>query len=250
MGWSRRPQSPNNDSDSTSGNNPLADNMRLNQGQRPNGATEPLPTEHNASIYDQQTVVDSNFSNRSQARRQRQAASPFNTQRIGTWAADPGNSRTMLMIGAAVVITLLLIGAVSIYNRLNRTVPIDGETTTASQPAGASTVINEGAAASANAGVGTVPQPVATIPGSDPAQQSAAGATGGTFVVTGTGTDGLFLRRDAVVDPGNILGTLPDGTKVDATGETKNDGTREWKKVRTQQFGEGWVAAQYLQPAQ
>ncbi|MBV9790309.1 MAG: SH3 domain-containing protein, partial [Chloroflexi bacterium] len=46
-----------------------------------------------------------------------------------------------------------------------------------------------------------------------------------------------------------IIGTLPEGTRVESLGENFNDGTRDWLKVRTP-LGEGWVAQQFLAPTQ
>jgi hypothetical protein len=193
---------------------PLADNMRLNRPRR-SAPTEPLDTERSGSIFDQQTVVDTNFSGRSEARRQRQMSSPFTTQQLGTWAADPNNSRKLYLIGGVLLGVLFLLGIFYVYNRSgNDTVATDDPTeqVAASEQPGAIT-LGDGGLASAPADFGTAPQQVPAVPNSDPAQQSAAPVAGTAWVVTGTATEGLFLRRDHVVDPANILGTLPEGTR-------------------------------------
>ncbi len=71
------------------------------------------------------------------------------------------------------------------------------------------------------------------------------------FVVTGTGTDGLFLRAEPT--DGNIIGTLPEGTRVERIGEDMQGPNHVWRNVRattaTGQQQEGWVAVDWLQPA-
>src|SRR5437764_1159892 len=77
------------------------------------------------------------------------------------------------------------------------------------------------------------------------APTTAAPASTGTFVVTNTGSEGLFLRADPSAT-GNTLATLPEGTKVEALGQEQSDGTRTWKKVKGPDGQEGWVAADFL----
>lgn len=246
MGWSRR---SNPADDQGAPDDPLADNLRIGRRRPPSG-TQPL--DNDPSIYDQQTVIDSNFSNRSQTRRQRQLSGGFSTQKLGSWAADPENSRKMMIGGGVVIGLLLLVALFYLYNGLSGGSAADDSTGTGSiaaseEPLGQpGDIVNGSAAPSADAGVGVVPQPVESVPGTDPGQQPAP-AAGQAFVVTNTGVEGLFLRSGPGVDP--PLATLPEGTRVEWTGESQNDGTREWRKVRTDQ-GEGWVAADFLQPAQ
>jgi hypothetical protein len=248
MGWSRRPNLPPNDPDASDENDPLADNMRL-RPRRAVSNTQPLNSDAGGSIHDQHTVVDSNnFASRTRARRERQLSSPLNTQRLGSWAADPENSRKLLMIGAAVVGFLLLVAIISIAGRSytsDDTSAGSGDNPLPSASADLGGGITVGPPASADPGTGA--QPATNIPGTDPGQQPPAGS-GGAFTVTGTGTEGLFLRQDHATTA-QILATLPEGTRVESLGETFNDGTRDWLKVRTP-TGEGWVAQQYLQPAQ
>jgi hypothetical protein len=246
MGWSRRPNLPPNDPDTGDEKDPLADNMRL-RPRRTVSSTQPLNSDASGSIHDQHTVVDSNnFASRTRARRERQISSPLSTQRLGSWAADPENSRKLLMIGAAVVGFLLLVAIISIAGRSytsDDTSAGTGDEVLPSASADISGGITVGPPASGDAGTGA--QPATNIPGTNPNQAPAAGPA---FTVSGTGTQGLFLRQDHTTTA-QVLATLPEGTRVESLGESFNDGTRDWLRVRTP-TGEGWVAQQYLQPAQ
>lgn len=249
MGWSRRQNVPDQDPDA-SGDNPLAGNMRLNRSRR-STPTEPLDSDRTGSIFDQQTVVDTNFSGRSEARKQRQPGTPFTTQQLSTWAADPNNSRKLMTFGGVALGILLLIALFSLYNRTDGS-PTAEDTAgpfASEEAAPGGLILNADPQPSAAPDLGTAPQPVPNVPNSDPAQQPAAAAPTGAFVVTGTATEGLFLRSDHVVDPANILGTLPEGTRIQDLGQEFDDGTRKWRQVRSDQFGEGWVAADFVQPA-
>jgi hypothetical protein len=163
---------------------------------------------------------------------------------LGSWAASPDNSRKLLMIGAGVIGFLLLI---AVMNIASRSYTSDApEDTVESSPVASVEVggITTGPLASPDPATGS--QPVTNIPGTDPGEQPASPGNG-AFVVSGTGAEGLFLRQDHSTSA-QILGTLPEGTRIESLGETFNDGTRDWLKVRAQP-GEGWVAKQYLQPA-
>jgi hypothetical protein len=83
-------------------------------------------------------------------------------------------------------------------------------------------------------------------------EQPAAAAGGETFVVSGTGTQGLFLRSGAGTDNPTI-GTLPEGTEVTKVGEDVPGPNYVWRNVRgttaSGETQEGWVAVDFLQPA-
>ncbi|MEI8165305.1 MAG: SH3 domain-containing protein [Chloroflexales bacterium] len=68
------------------------------------------------------------------------------------------------------------------------------------------------------------------------------------FVVTGTGTDGLFLRSQPSTS-GVLVSTLPDGTAVEQIGEDVAGGDRMWRHVRATDGQEGYVAVDFLAPA-
>ncbi len=69
------------------------------------------------------------------------------------------------------------------------------------------------------------------------------------FVVTGTGVQGLFLRPDHSVQ-NNPIATLPEGTRVEQIGDDVPGAQYVWRKVRTAEGQEGWVAADFLRPEQ
>lgn len=73
-------------------------------------------------------------------------------------------------------------------------------------------------------------------------------ANGAQFRVDGTSSDGLFLRPNPSTD-GAPLKTLPEGTIVTIIGEDAVTSDYVWKNVRDPEGSEGWVAANYLQPA-
>lgn len=247
MGWSRK-QNPADD-EAAQQDDPLAENMRFERRRPPDEA--PPDDGGSASIYDQQTVVDQNFASRAQARRERQATGGLSPQRVTAWAADPGNSRKLIIAGGVVLALLLLLALWRISRNwtadtadtlLEPSVPAaaSAESPIFIDPAAAS------AAASLDASFPSVPVPAENVPGTDPAQQSPFAAAQ-AFVVTGTGTEGLFLRPEPNQN-NTPVATVPDGTRVEATGNTQNDGTREWREIRTD-LGTGWVAAEFLQPA-
>ncbi len=69
------------------------------------------------------------------------------------------------------------------------------------------------------------------------------------FVVSGTEGQGLFLRSDHD-SASQVLETLPEGTRVEQAGEDFQGADRVWRRVRAPSGQEGWVAVDWLQPAQ
>jgi hypothetical protein len=87
-------------------------------------------------------------------------------------------------------------------------------------------------------------QPTVTpLPATEP-----PAASGEFFVVSGTGTNGLFLRPGPSTDGGPIK-TLPEGTRVEKIGEDEFGANFVWRPVRDPEGAEGWVAVDFLQPA-
>jgi hypothetical protein len=78
-------------------------------------------------------------------------------------------------------------------------------------------------------------------PAVDP-NQPAAGAR---LAVSGTGTEGLFLRDNP---GGNILKTMPEGTAVEKLGEQNIDGVL-WFNIREPGGLTGWSSSAFLAPA-
>lgn len=68
------------------------------------------------------------------------------------------------------------------------------------------------------------------------------------YVVTGTGGQGLFLRPEPSTS-GAPITTLPDGTRLEEIGPAVPGGDYLWRRVRTPEGQEGYVAADYLTPA-
>lgn len=65
------------------------------------------------------------------------------------------------------------------------------------------------------------------------------------FRVTGTGTEGLFLRPQPSVD-GAPIKTLPEGSEVTIIGEDQVMPDRVWKHIRDDAGSEGWASAEFL----
>lgn len=65
------------------------------------------------------------------------------------------------------------------------------------------------------------------------------------FVVTGTGSQGLFLRSQPSTS-GVIHTTLPEGTVVEQIGDDIPQADRLWRQVRAPDGRDGYVAAEFL----
>lgn len=61
------------------------------------------------------------------------------------------------------------------------------------------------------------------------------------------GNEGVRLRPSPGAD--EILKILADGTTLESLGEEREDGGRQWRRVREQDGLEGWVAADFLAAA-
>lgn len=77
------------------------------------------------------------------------------------------------------------------------------------------------------------------IPTSPPA------VTGAKFRVTGTGSEGLFLRPEPNRDQAPIT-TLVEGSEVTVVGEDKSQPDGVWKNVRDAQGNTGWASSKFL----
>jgi hypothetical protein len=85
-----------------------------------------------------------------------------------------------------------------------------------------------------------------TVTPQPPTEQPAA--SGEFFVVSGTGTNGLFLRPEPSTS-GTPIKTLPEGTRVEKIGEDEFGANYVWRPVRGPDGAEGWVAVDFLAPA-
>ena len=86
------------------------------------------------------------------------------------------------------------------------------------------------------------PNVVATQVPTVPDQSQPPASTGARFAVSGTGTEGLFLREQP---GGTTLKTLPEGSPVEKLGEQEVDGVL-WFNVREAGGLEGWSSSQFL----
>jgi hypothetical protein len=195
-------------------------------------------------------VGQADFASRQSLRRERRSGARVYPERLGEMARGIDN-RQLLYLGAGIVFLLIALLAwqwsrrgddlanVPLPETSQEGVPATGTTDelTAPPPGAVVTVAPEEAPLGAPAEGGEAP----------PAEEPPAPQPGEAFVVTGTGTQGLFLRAGPNTDS-ERLATLPEGTRVEALGEEQSDGTRVWKRVTTPQ-GEGWIAADFVVPA-
>lgn len=199
------------------------------------GGTQPLD--------DATAPTGAGISSRTQQRRQRQGGSRVSPQRFGEMARKVDN-RQLFLLGGALVLLLLALLAWQASRRGNdvTTLGVQDEATTA-EPAGEAAAAPTGELALPPGGAIVTVVPFENVQPTAPPAAAAAGA----FVVARTGVEGLFLRAEPNSNA-QVLNTLPEGTRVETLGEENNDGTRTWRKVRTER-GEGWVAADFLDPA-
>lgn len=212
------------------------------------GSTQPLDEIAGAPRGSGMQVDGTDFGSRSAQRRLRRSTSRVYPQRFGEMARSVDN-RQLLYLGVGVVLLLVALLAWQWSRRDNdlANVPLPDALGTVEPTSG---IADELLPPAPGALVTTDPldEPFGTPADGAaplPAEPSAAPApAGAAFVVTGTGTEGLFLRSGPSVDS-ETLATLPEGTPVESLGEDQNDGTRTWKKVSSPQ-GEGWVAADFV----
>jgi hypothetical protein len=150
----------------------------------------------------------------------------------------------LLLLGGGLVLLLIALLAWQASRRGNNVASLGARDATATaEPATgtAAALTGELALPPGGAIVTVVPfeNPQPTAPPAAPAASA--------FVVARTGVEGLFLRAEPNTNA-QVLTTLPEGTRVEALGEENNDGTRTWRKVRSER-GEGWVASDFLDPA-
>lgn len=84
--------------------------------------------------------------------------------------------------------------------------------------------------------------PPTTVAAQNPPAQAQPASNAARFVVTGTGTQGLFLRDNP---GGNILKTMPEGTEVEKLNEQNVEGV-VWFNVREPGGLSGWSSSAFL----
>jgi hypothetical protein len=160
---------------------------------------------------------------------------PSSRQEFVLWLQF-GGWRALL---AALVLIVLLIGLIYVTRMPKNAATPFGRPTAPANVAGAGT------------GSASLPVIASPTPGTRPPSPTAvANSSGGAkFQVFNTGSDGLFLRPDHNTNQPPIK-TLPDGSIVTIAGEDFSGPDRVWKHVRDAEGSVGWVAADFLRPAQ
>ena len=164
--------------------------------------------------------------------RRRAGALPSSPQEFQLWLQAGG---WQYVAGIAVLLVVLLIALLSFARSDQREAGLGfAEPTAPASGVGSDTG-------------GIAPLPEATV-GLAPTAEPPPPAAPQAFVVTGTGAEGLFLRPEANTN-GAPLTTVPEGTRVEQIGDDFVGPDRLWRNVRTPDGQEGWVAADFLQPA-
>ncbi|ABX06850.1 SH3 domain-containing protein [Herpetosiphon sp.] len=153
----------------------------------------------------------------------------FNTQGVASWLSKGGYRYVVI----ATVVVIVLIIFILYSNRPGQT----------DDPNGNNTGLNLPNQPTAEIIVGPSPTPEGLIP----TDNTQIPSEGPIFAVTGTGSDGLFLRDQP---GGNIVKTMPEGTQLTKLSEQDINGIL-WYQVREVETQiEGWCSAQFLVPAQ
>lgn len=182
-------------------------------------------------------IDSTDFATRRGQRRQRQSNARVNPQRFSQMAQRVDN-RQIFIIGGILIVLLV---ALLVWRAVR---PSDGTPATGIPGTTQETDPNATPGPSfiqqtpGTEATSIAPIEIATAP-------AATASSGASLVVTGTGSEGLFLRADPNTN-GAPVTTLPEGTKLEDLGEQQNDGTYTWKKVRAPSGQEGWVAANYV----
>lgn len=169
-------------------------------------------------------------SSRTTRPRRRNTTLPSSRQEFVIWLQRGG--WRIVAVAAAVVFILILF---LILNRQSRALPNNSTAGGTLPTADLSSGVAPTAGGAALGNVAPTSAPTTT--------------EGAKFRVTGTETQGLFLRSDADQNS-TILTTLPEGTEVTVIGEDKPGPNYTWKHIRAPDGTEGWAAADFLQPVQ
>lgn len=162
--------------------------------------------------------------------RRRAGAIPSGSpQEVQIWLQRGG---WKLVMAAAVILVLALILALAVSRGDRREGLPSSASTTGADTGGAQ-----------DDPFGQFPSTTAEPPTVAPTQPSAA------FVVVNTGGLGLFLRSEPNQNAAT-LATLPEGLRVEQIGVDVSGAGFVWRNVRTPDGQEGWVAVDFLQPAQ
>lgn len=204
------------------------DNERMPRTSRqPDRSTARLPTRD--SEYG--TPVRQNWrSDRPGARKQsRTPMLPTSGQEVMVLLQDQ-RVRTILIIVAVCIVLLFL------FITLSNSGPLGGATAEEESP-------------DLDAQI-SAPNPTIT-PEPAPQETDSTTAEGAQLRVFDTGELGLFLRPEPNTSPNNQpIKTLPDGSLVTVVGQDYVGPERVWKNIRDAEGAEGWVATEFLEPAE
>jgi hypothetical protein len=197
------------------------------------------PTRRGASPTDRLTpgesghpvASDRNWRPERSGRRRKSVSVPTSRQELALWL-QYGGWRIVLTTAAVVIIVILVL---FFLRGLSQTPPV-GLTPTA-EPAVFDQPLIE-----PQASVTPVISPTASII----AQGVGGTDEGARFRITGTGSEGLFLRPDHSSNNPPIK-TLPEGAIVMIIGDDFSGPDRVWKHIRDLDGTEGWAAADFLQ---
>ena len=197
--------------------------------RRPRTPTDRLPTRE---VPRGEPVRSDWLSSRTAGRSsQRRSSMPSSRQEFVLWLQH-GGWRTVALVAAATFAAIMLMAVLA--NRANPGPLVTAEPTP-----------------EFGAGVAVPTLDPLFQPSVTPATAAtAAAATSVEFKVINTDAQGLFLRADHAVDPGNIVETIPDGSTVTIIGEDFVGTDRVWKHIRSSSGKEGWAASDFLQQVQ
>jgi Bacterial SH3 domain len=163
-------------------------------------------------------------------KRKAAAGVPGSPQEIQIWLQNGG---WKLVAGAAAFFIVLLIALLAMARNDQRTAGTFGE--------------ERAITAEPMLGAGSDPVLIDLTP-TVIIQPTATPAAPQFFVVVNTGEQGLNLRADHTTDAA-ILTFYNDGEQLEQIGEDFIGSDRLWRQVRGPDGLEGWVAADFLQPA-
>lgn len=191
------------------------------------------PTERLQSEVTGRTVAsDRNWRAERASRRRKAVSIPTSRQELALWLQYGGWQILLIAVGVVIVLIFLLV----LLRNFNQRSTANLSATATAEALAAQPIF--------------IPPPTVTpLPTETSAEAQGVGGNnqGAQFVVTGTGTQGLFLRPDPNVNNQPIK-TLPEQTIVTIVGEDYSGPDRVWKNVQDPEGTIGWAAAEWLRP--
>jgi hypothetical protein len=165
-------------------------------------------------------------------RRRRAVSFPTSRQELALWL-QYGGWRTLLIVIGVVVMLLFVLFLVRNMNQEPLALP----TPTADPAVFQQPLVPP---------LATV-TPAVSSPAAIDTQGVGGSNQGAQFRVSGTGSEGLFLRPEPNSN-NQPLKTIPDESIVTIIGEDFSGPDRVWKNIRDADGAEGWAAADWLKP--